>query len=149
MCNRQSICYRPIGIIRVPIKDPKDIPRSPLNGQHITATIEIFPEFAAGLKDIEGFSHLILLYHLHLSKDGKLLVKPRRARKVHGVFTTRSPNRPNPIGLSVVRLLKVEANLLHVQNVDFVDGTPLLDIKPYIPEVDQADDIRIGWLQSE
>ncbi len=125
------------------------MPRSPLNGKHITATIEIFPEFAEGLKDIAGFSHLVLLYHMHLSKQSKLLVKPRRAKQIHGVFTTRSPNRPNPIGLSVVRLIKVEGNFLEVQNVDFVDGTPLLDIKPYIPEVDQADNIRIGWLQDD
>ncbi len=144
-----KICYRAIGIIHSPVKSLTEIPRSPLNGQHLKATIEIFPEFEAGLRDIEGFSHLVLLYHLHLSKDGRLLVKPRRAQQFYGVFATRSPNRPNPIGLSVVRLLKVEANLLQVQNVDFVDGTPLLDIKPYLPEVDPADDIRMGWLQSD
>jgi len=90
-----------------------------------------------GLTDLEGFSHLILIYHFHLAQKCSLLVKPFLDEKLHGVISTRAPSRPNPIGISVVRLIKVEKNLLQIQDVDILDGTPLLDIKPYVPEFDQ------------
>ncbi|GAB6135045.1 hypothetical protein JCM16307_05930 [Thermococcus prieurii] len=107
----------------------------------------MFPEYADGLKDIEGFSHIILIYHFHLARPGRLTVRPYMDNEEHGVFATRAPGRPNPIGLSVVRLLEVRRRRLTVENIDVLDGTPLLDIKPYVPEFDVHRVERIGWLE--
>lgn len=117
-----DIRYKPIGVIRSPFKEPKGTPIQPAGAKGIDGTVEIFPEYAEGLKDIEGFSHIILLYHFHLSKGSALIVKPYMDSEAHGVFATRGPSRPNPIGLSVVRLVRVEGNTLHIQDVDIVDG---------------------------
>jgi len=112
----------------------------------IKGTIELYPEYAAGLKDLAGFSHIILLYDFHLSQSYSLRVKPFLDGVKHGVFATRAPQRPNPIGLSAVKLLRVKGCTLHIEEVDIVDGTPLLDIKPYVPEFDVKRAKRIGWL---
>jgi len=141
-----EIQYKPIGIIHSPFKEPKKTPIQPASAKGAKGTIEIFPEYVEGLKDIEGFSHIILIYHFHLSKSSTLIVQPFLEKKLHGVFATRSPSRPNPIGISVVRLLSVENHVLFVENIDVVDGTPLLDIKPYVPEFDKRKIERIGWL---
>jgi len=141
-----EIKYRPIGVIHSPFKEPKGTPIQPAGAKGINGTVEIFPEYTEGLKDIEGFSHIILLYHFHLSKGAALIVKPYMDSEAHGVFAMRGPSRPNPIGISVVRLVKVERNTLQIQDVDIVDGTPLLDIKPYVPEFDTREVERIGWL---
>ena len=141
------IKYKPIGIIHSPFKEPKGTPIQPTGAKNIDATIELFPEYVEGLKDLEGFSHIILIYHFHLSKHTSLRVKPYMDDELRGVFATRAPSRPNPIGISVVRLVKVEGNILHIQDVDAVDGTPLLDIKPYVPEFDTRKVERIGWLE--
>ncbi len=109
-------------------------------------TVQLEPEYAPGLKDLEGFSHIILLYHFHLSKGHALQVKPFLEDREHGVFATRAPRRPNSIGISVVRLDRIEGNVLHVSGLDIVDGTPLLDIKPYVPGFDDRNQVRIGWL---
>ncbi len=109
-------------------------------------TVEVFPEFTDGLKDVEGFSHIILLYHFHLAGNA-LQVKPYMDDQLRGVFATRAPSRPNPIGMSIVRLVRVEGGRLHIQDVDVVDGTPLLDIKPYVPEFDAREATSIGWLK--
>ena len=106
------------------------------------------PEFADGLRDLHGFSHVILLYHFHRVTQVRLTVVPFMDDEPRGVFATRAPSRPNPIGLSVVRLLGIEGNVLHVENVDIVDGTPLLDIKPYVPAFDHNEAERIGWLEA-
>jgi len=100
-----------------------------------------------GLKDIQGFSHIILIYHFHLSRGYLLEIKPYMDEKSHGIFATRAPSRPNPIGISIVRLVKVESSMLHIRDVDIVDGTPLLDIKPYVPEFDTRKVEKIGWLE--
>jgi len=142
-----EIKYKPIGVIHSPFKEPRGTPIQPAGAKGTSGTVEIFPEYAKGLKDIEGFSHIILLYHFHLSKRSALLAKPYMDNETHGVFAMRGPSRPNPIGISVVRLVKVEGNKLHIQDVDIVDGTPLLDIKPYIPEFDIREVERIGWLE--
>jgi tRNA-Thr(GGU) m(6)t(6)A37 methyltransferase TsaA len=105
------------------------------------------PELAAGLKDLEGFSHVILLYHLHKVRRVDLTVTPFLDSEQRGVFATRAPTRPNPIGLSIVALLRIEGNRLYLGNVDILDGTPLLDIKPYVPEFDQPLEARAGWLE--
>jgi tRNA-Thr(GGU) m(6)t(6)A37 methyltransferase TsaA len=142
-----DIRYKPIGVIHSPFKEPKGTPIQPAAAEGINGTVEIFPEYAEGLKDIEGFSDIILLCHFHLSKGAALIVKPYMDSEAHGVFAMRGSSRPNPIGISVVHLVKVERNTLHIQDVDIVDGTPLLDIKPYVPEFDIREVQRIGWLE--
>lgn len=142
----KPIELQPIGIIHTPFPDPKGMPIQPAGGAGIKATIEVFPQFWDGLLDLNGFSHIILLYYFHRSDGYKLRVVPFMDTVERGLFATRAPKRPNPIGLSVVQLDKIEDGLLHIQNIDIVDGTPLLDIKPYVPEFDQQSDIRTGWL---
>jgi tRNA-Thr(GGU) m(6)t(6)A37 methyltransferase TsaA len=145
--SMSEIKYKPIGVIHSPFKEPRGTPIQPAAAKGITGIVEIFPEYAEGLKDIEGFSHVILLYHFHLSRGSKLIAKPYMNNEAHGVFAMRGPSRPNPIGISVVCLVKVEGNMLHIRDVDIVDGTPLLDIKPYVPEFDIREVERIGWLE--
>ena len=143
-----EIKYKIIGIIHSPFKEPKGTPIQPAGAKGINGTVEIFPEYTEGLKDIEGFSHIILLYHFHLSKVSTLLAKPYMDNEMRGVFAMRGPSRPNPIGISVVRLVKIEGTVLYIQDIDIVDGTPLLDIKPYVPKFDIRQIERIGWLES-
>ncbi|MDP2798472.1 MAG: tRNA (N6-threonylcarbamoyladenosine(37)-N6)-methyltransferase TrmO [Deltaproteobacteria bacterium] len=145
----KEIILRPIGIIRSPFKDIKGMPIQPTAARGVTGTIEIEPEYVDGLRDIEGFSHLILVYHFHLSEGYSLEVMPFLDDHLHGVFATRAPRRPNPIGISTVRLVKVEGRTLQIEDVDVVDGTPLLDIKPYVPEFDSPKAKRIGWLSGK
>lgn len=140
-----TITYRPIGLIHSPFKETNNVPIQPAAAEGIRGTVEVFAEFLAGLKDLEGFSHIILLYHLHRVSQTRLIVTPFLDRQPRGVFSTRAPTRPNPIGLSVVRLLGVEGANLRIENVDVVDGTPLLDIKPYIPQFDHQSAERTGW----
>ncbi|RLG40287.1 MAG: tRNA (N6-threonylcarbamoyladenosine(37)-N6)-methyltransferase TrmO [Thermoproteota archaeon] len=147
--EEEEIRYRPIGIIHSPFKDVRGMPIQPTGAKGIFGTVEVFPEFCEGLKDIEGFSHIILVYHFHRSKGYSLLVKPFVDDQKRGVFATRAPRRPNPIGISVVRLVRVEGCTLHVEGVDILDGTPLLDIKPYVPEFDARNNVRIGWLEEK
>jgi tRNA-Thr(GGU) m(6)t(6)A37 methyltransferase TsaA len=144
-----EINYKPIGIIHSPFKEPKGTPIQPSGAKGINGTVEIFPDYAEGLKDLEGFSHIILIYHFHLSKKSSLKVKPYLDDEVHGVFAMRGPSRPNPIGISTVHLLRVEGATLHIQDVDIVDGTPLLDIKPYVPEFDIREVQKKGWLEKK
>ena len=139
--------YRPVGIIHSPFKEIEDMPIQPTGASGIQAIVEVFPEFAEGLRDLEGFSHIILLYHFHRVQESRLTVTPFLDSQPRGVFATRAPKRPNPIGLSIVKLLGIEQNILHVENVDILDGTPLLDIKPYVPEFDQHPADRVGWLE--
>jgi tRNA-Thr(GGU) m(6)t(6)A37 methyltransferase TsaA len=145
----ESIIYRPIGIIHTPFAEAKKMPIQPAAAKGIEGTIDIKPEFEEGLKDLDGFSNIILLYHLHLSSGFSLEVIPFLDDKLRGVFATRAPRRPNPIGLSVVRLLGINKTTLHIQNIDVVDGTPLLDIKPYVPEFDDQKAEKIGWLSDK
>ena len=142
-----EIRYKAIGIVHSPFKGPKGTPIQSTAARDINGTVEILPEYAEGLKDIEGFSHIILIYHFHLAKDSSLKVKPYMDNKEHGVFAMRGPSRPNPIGISIVHLVRIEENTLHIQDVDMIDGTPLLDIKPYVPEFDIREVERIGWLE--
>jgi tRNA-Thr(GGU) m(6)t(6)A37 methyltransferase TsaA len=146
---RPAIIYRPIGAIHSPFKEPRDAPIQSACARDIEGTVEIFPEYSEGLADLEGFSHIILLYHFHLSKGHSLRVKPYLDSELRGVFATRAPARPNPIGMSIVRLVKVEGGKLHVRDVDILDGTPLLDIKPYVPEFDSRSTEKIGWLSGK
>ncbi len=142
-----EILYRPIGIIHSPFKEPRGTPVQPAGTAGAQGVVEVFPEYTQGLKDLDGFSHVILLYHFHLAKPSSLMAKPYMDDEAHGIFAVRAPARPNPIGVSVVRLLRLEENVLHVQDVDIIEGTPLLDIKPYVPEFDVRDVEKIGWLE--
>ena len=143
----EPVTFTPIGTVRSPFLEPTGTPIQPRASQGAFGTVEVLPEHAPGLRDVEGFSHIILLYHLHLSGPARMDVVPYLDGQTRGVFATRSPSRPNPIGLSVVRLLAVEGNTLRVQDLDIVDGTPLLDIKPYVPAFDGGDEVRVGWLE--
>lgn len=143
-----DIVYRPIGILHTPFRDLAGMPIQPTGEASAPGTAQIFPSFADGLKDLEGFSHIILLYHLHQVQRTDLRVVPFLDSEAHGVFATRSPTRPNPIGLSVVRLLGRNGSVLNVKGVDMLDGTPLLDIKPYVPEFDAHPGSRAGWFET-
>lgn len=123
------------------------MPIQPSRARGVRGAVVVFPEFAEGLADLDGFSHIILLTHLHRAKPYRLRVVPFLDTVERGLFATRAPSRPNPIGLSVVRLLKVDGNRLEVEDVDLLDETPVLDIKPYVPDFDRSVDIRLGWLE--
>lgn len=141
-----KIEYSPIGIIHSPFKKPENMPIQPAGAEGIKGRVEIFEDFQDGLKDLAGFSHIILLYHFHRSRGFNLQVVPFMDPELRGVFATRAPRRPNSIGLSVVRLDRIEGRVLYIRNVDVIDGTPLLDIKPYVPALDAGGKIRTGWL---
>ena len=141
-----EIKYKPIGIIHTPHEEAEGTPIQPKGAKGIKGEVEVYPEYEEGLKDLEGFSHIILLFHCHLSGDYALRQKPYMDDEEHGIFAMRGPSRPNPIGLSIVKLNDVKGNILEIENVDIVDETPLLDIKPYVPEFDQNQVERIGWL---
>ena len=142
-----KIVFQPIGIIHSPHKTPKGTPIQPTAARGIPGTVEIYSQFIEGFVDIDGFSHLILLYHFDRVTQTKLKVKPFLDDEVHGVFATRAPIRPNPIGLSIVRLVSVDENILHIEDVDILDGTPLLDIKPYVDKFDVRESENQGWLE--
>jgi tRNA-Thr(GGU) m(6)t(6)A37 methyltransferase TsaA len=126
--------------------DPEGMPIQPPGGAGVVGSVEIFPDYVEGLKDLEGFSHVILIYHFHRVTTSELTVIPFMDNEPRGVFSTRAPKRPNAIGLSVVKLNNIRGGELEIENVDILDGTPLLDLKPYIPEVDHQPADRIGWL---
>ena len=145
MSEAEAFTYRPIGIIHSPHTDPEATPVQGAFARGVRGVVEVFPPYAAGLKDLEGFSHVYLLYHFHLSCGFSLLVKPFLDVVERGLFSTRAPRRPNAIGLSIVALKGIEGRTLHVEDVDILDGTPLLDIKPYIKRFDEVRNPRCGW----
>lgn len=138
---------KPIGVIHTPFTDKQQTPIQPTRSQAV-GQVEVFPEFADGLQDLEGFSHIILLYVFHQSNGYTLQVKPFLDDQLRGLFATRYPCRPNPIGLSVVRLLARQDNILDIEGVDVLDGTPLLDIKPYVPDFDVRNGTHTGWYET-
>ncbi|UCE27418.1 MAG: tRNA (N6-threonylcarbamoyladenosine(37)-N6)-methyltransferase TrmO [Candidatus Coatesbacteria bacterium] len=143
---KREFTVKTIGIIHTPFGKPADAPIQGYFEPYAEGTIEVFGEYAYGLADVDGFSHLVLLYRFHEAKPPALVVKPFLGDELKGVFATRSPRRPNAIGLTVVRLLGREGNVLRVAGVDMLDETPLLDIKPYVPNFDNRTDVRCGWL---
>lgn len=146
--NMTEIIFRPVGLVHTSFKQAEGTPIQPILKSGYLGRVEVFHEYAEGLKDLEGFSHIILICYLHKSKQTSLLVKPYMDDEVHGVFATRGPARPNPIGISVVELLGVNGNELLIDGSDILDGTPLLDIKPYVAAFDHHEPIRIGWLEN-
>lgn len=137
----------PIGVIHTPFKQSQGMPVQPPGAAGVSGVVEVFRQYQAGLKDLDGFSHIILIYAFHQSQGCDLEVIPFMDTKSHGVFATRAPRRPNPIGLSIVRLERVDGCKLYVQNPDVLDETPLLDIKPYVPGFDCPENVRSGWLE--
>jgi len=144
-----NITHIPIGVIHSTFTDPADTPIQSIFADGARGTVEVFPEYAAGLKDIDGFSHLILIYHFHLAEGYSLISKPFIGDKEKGIFSIRHPRRPNPIGISIVRLKNVRGNILEICDVDILDGTPLLDIKPFVHQFDQRADIQSGWVDDQ
>lgn len=142
-----QLCFQSIGEIQSPFKDPVGVPIQPRAAAGVKGKVILDPKYEQGLQDLEGFSHLILIYFFHRSGEGELLVKPFLDDQKRGVFATRAPRRPNCIGISVVKLLRIKDNILEIENLDILDGTPLLDIKPYIPEFDPEGEVRVGWLE--
>jgi tRNA-Thr(GGU) m(6)t(6)A37 methyltransferase TsaA len=143
-----KIEYRPIGLVHSPFKDTEGMPIQPSRAKGIRGTVEILPDFVEGLADLDGFSHIVLLCHLHEAGPHRLKVVPFLDHELRGVFATRAPCRPNPIGLSVVRLIKIRGHELLIEGVDLLDGTPVLDIKPYVGDFDRRAELRLGWLDS-
>jgi len=137
-----KIEFTPIGIIHSPFMEPEGMPIQPAGAAGVKGTVD-----HQGLKDLDGFSHIILLYHFHRSQGFNLHVVPFMDSEPRGLFATRAPKRPNPIGFSVVQLDKIEEGVLYIQAVDILDGTPLLDIKPYVPEFDAQVEVRTGWFE--
>ncbi len=139
-----KIEYGPIGFVRSPYKNLEEIPNQPHYAKDIAGQVEIFPEFELGLKDLGGFSHVILICHFHRSIEFRLQVVPSGETEIRGLFSTRSPNRPNPVGISIVRLKRIEKNILLISDLDILDGTPVIDLKPYVNEFEKLSDIRVG-----
>jgi len=148
MKSPMTVEYRPIGVVHSPFEDAAGTPIQPSRARGARGSVEVFQEYADGLDDLEGFSHIVLLCHLHRSRDYRLKVVPFLDTELRGLFATRAPNRPNPIGLSVVELLGIDGNTLSIEGVDLLDGTPVLDIKPFVGEFDDRAGARTGWLES-
>lgn len=143
------IVLHPIGTIRSPHQKLEEMPIQPGGAKKATGTVVVDEDYAEGLEDLDGFSHIILIYQFHQSKGFELRVKPFLDNRLRGLFSTRAPRRPNPIGLSVVSLQKREGNCLHVVGIDVLDGTPLIDIKPFVPAFDAPEATAVGWLEGK
>ena len=145
----QDIILKSIGIINSSFTDLEDMPIQPTGEKANSGKIELLPQYTEGLRDLDGFSHIVIIYHFHKAKQVKLTVKPFLDKNVHGVFATRTPVRPNHIGMSIVELDRVEDNFIFVKNIDVLNGTPVLDIKPFVPGFDlPKSEVRIGWLSN-
>ena len=138
---------QPIGVIRSPFTEPAGMPIQPTGAVGVKGLVEVLPEYADGLQDLDGFSHIIIIYQFDRSSGYELKVVPFMDATLRGLFSTRAPRRPNPLGLSVVRLERVDGRCLHIDGVDVLDETPLLDIKPYVPAFDAPTECRTGWLE--
>ncbi len=143
----ETIILNPIGVIRTPHKNIKNIPIQPIAAEGFKGYIELLPEYIDGLKDLDGFSHITLLYRFHKIEKYELQVIPFMDTEKHGIFACKAPKRPNAIGLSTVKLIKIEGNIIHIEQVDMLDGTPLIDIKPFYPKYDNRENVKIGWLE--
>jgi len=141
-----EIIIHPIGIIHSPYKEGTDVPIQGIFKSDVEAWIELKEKYVNGLKDLDGFSHAIILYHFHRSQREETQGRPFLEQNKHGIFAIRSPHRPNHIGLSIVKIKRIEANKLYFTQVDILDQTPVLDIKPYVKYFDSRDGVKSGWL---
>jgi tRNA-Thr(GGU) m(6)t(6)A37 methyltransferase TsaA len=146
--HEKEYVFKPIGILRTPYESKSGVPIQGVFDPDSEGTAEIFEAYEDGLKDVEGFSHIILIYVFHRSEGYNLVCRPYMEEGLHGVFAMRAPRRPNPIGFSVVRLLKREGRILRLAEVDMLDGSPLLDIKPFSPTFDHREGARVGWMEA-
>ena len=146
--NHKNFLFKPIGIIHTEFNKKINIPIQPVFSKS-KGTVELFPEFVKGVKDLDDFSHIILVYYFHKSKGFELLVRPYLDEIKRGVFATMAPKRPNPIGFSIVKLEKIEENILYLEGVDMLDKTPLLDIRPYIESFYPKEKIKHGWIKDK
>jgi tRNA-Thr(GGU) m(6)t(6)A37 methyltransferase TsaA len=144
----ENITLHPIGIIRTPHQEMVGTPIQPVAAEGVLGHIELLPEYVPGLKDLAGFSHITLVYFFHKIKGYELEVVPFMDTEKRGIFACKAPKRPNALGLSTVKLLRIEGNILHVEQVDMLDNTPLLDIKPFYPKYDNRENVKIGWLEN-
>ena len=140
------VTYKPIGIIHSPFQTVEDMPIQPTSRASKPGVVEIYSQYSEALNDLDGFSHIYLIYHLHRVAGSKLTVTPFLDTQLRGLFATRAPCRPNPIGLSLVQLDRIEDNRLYIIRLDILDKTPLLDIKPYIPEFEPRQNVHVGWV---
>lgn len=136
---------KPIGVILTPFQHASGSPIQPAGAREVEGRVELLDAYTDGLKDLEGFSHIILLYQFHKSSRYELQVVPFLDTRRRGLFATRAPNRPNPLGMSIVKLIGIEGNVLYIKGADMLDGSPLLDIKPYVPAFDHQSEVRSGW----
>lgn len=143
----QNFSFRPIGILHTSFKTKEGVPIQGVFDPEAKGRAELLKEYEPGLQDIEGFSHLILIYVFHRSIGYDLVCRPYMEEQVRGLFAVRAPRRPNPIGFSVVRLERREGNILYLAEVDMLDGTPLLDVKPFVPRFDHRDGAKVGWME--
>jgi tRNA (adenine37-N6)-methyltransferase len=142
-----EIIYKSIGVIHTSFNSLDEMPIQPTSDASGPGVIEVFSEYADALRDLEGFSHIYLLYHFHKVRQSQLIVTPFLDSKPHGIFATRAPTRPNPLGLSLVKLVRIDHSQVYVEGTDVLNGTPLLDIKPFVPEFESVQGVRIGWLE--
>ncbi len=144
-----AVTFQPVGVVRSPFTDPVGMPIQAVAARGVPGLLELDPVYEAGLSDLDGFSHVIVIYHLHRSQPGRLVVTPFLDTQPRGIFATRSPQRPNAIGLSTLRVVRVDGPRVHVEDVDMLDGTPILDLKPYVPQFDDRPADRIGWFAGQ
>lgn len=142
-----TITIKPIGVIRTPHVEIKNAPIQPIAAEGVNGYIELFPEYAAGLKDLEGFSHITLIYHFHKIEGYELEVVPFMDTEKRGIFACKAPKRPNALGISTVKIKSIVGNFIYIEQVDMLDQTPLIDIKPFYPKYDNRDNVSIGWLE--
>jgi tRNA-Thr(GGU) m(6)t(6)A37 methyltransferase TsaA len=143
--KREEFVFHAIGVVRSPHTDPSKTPIQPVFAKQAEGKVMLDPGYSDGLADLEDFSHIYLFYVFHKTSETKLTVRPFLEDKTHGVFATRAPCRPNKLGFSVVKLISIEGNTLNVEDIDILDGTPVIDIKPFIARFDTRDDVRSGW----
>lgn len=144
--DMETIVYHAIGIIHTPYKEIKNMPIQGRYNQFVDGRCELFKPYGKGLTNLDHFSHAILLYHFNRSETSDVITKPFLENEEHGIFAIRSPHRPNKIGISIVKILKIEENTLYFTEVDMLDGTPLIDIKPYVKHFDERQDVKSGWV---
>lgn len=144
-----EINFTPIGYFKTPFTELENMPIQPAGAKDVIGVIDVLPEYQEGLTDLDGFSHVVVLNYLHRCNGFKLMVKPFLDDQLHGVFATRSPRRPNSIGLSVMELVKIEGGNVYLRGVDVLNGTPVLDIKPYVADFDKCEATRFGWTEGK
>jgi len=144
-----DIHFKSIGVVHSPYKTVENMPIQSSASKDVEAEIEVFDKYKEGLSDLEGFSHIYVIFFLNMVKEPKLKVVPFLDTVERGIFATRSPARPNPVGLSLVELISVNDNIIKIRGVDMLDGSPVIDIKPYVPDFEKSENVRKGWFEGK